>query len=210
MPTRPDWNRSPLTCSPTPPSTPRASGQIWFSAQRERNEIVIRVRDTGVGITPEQLASVFEPFVQGDRSLERSAGGLGIGLTLVRKLTELHGGTVMARSEGPGKGSEFTVRLPAASETVSQAVEPRSEARTDDETAARILVVDDNADLARGLARLLEIHGHQVHIAYDGPAGSTRQKSGVRNSCSWILACPAWTAIRSRPFCGRTTTPRTR
>ena len=146
------------------------SGQIWFSARRENNEIVIRVRDTGVGITPEQLASVFEPFVQGDRSLERSAGGLGIGLTLVRKLTELHGGTVMARSEGPGKGSEFTVRLPAASQTVCMDSSPRAQPKPTTRRAARVLVVDDNVDLARGLARLLEIHGHHVQIAHDGPA----------------------------------------
>ena len=105
----------------------------------------------GVGITPEQLSSVFEPFVQGDRSLERSAGGLGIGLTLVRKLTELHGGTVMARSDGPGKGSEFTVRLPAASETVSQQSSPQSKPEPTTRRPARVLVVDDNEDLARGL-----------------------------------------------------------
>jgi CheY-like chemotaxis protein len=147
------------------------NGQISFSAQREHNEIVVRVRDTGVGIAPEQLSSVFEPFVQGDRSLERSAGGLGIGLTLVRKLTELHGGTVSARSEGPGKGSEFTLRFPAASETVAQASSPPKRFQATTRKPARVLVVDDNEDLAHGLARLLEIHGHHVRIAYDGPAG---------------------------------------
>ena len=147
------------------------NGQISFSAQREHDEIVVRVRDTGVGIAPEQLSSVFEPFVQGDRSLERSAGGLGIGLTLVRKLTELHGGTVTARSEGPGKGSEFTLRFPAASETVAQASSPPTRFQPISRRPARVLVVDDNEDLAHGLARLLEIHGHHVRIAYDGPAG---------------------------------------
>jgi PAS domain S-box-containing protein len=151
-------------------------GQIGFSARRERNQIVIRVRDTGVGMTPEQISSVFDPFVQGDHSLARTAGGLGIGLTLVRKLTELHGGTVMARSEGPGKGSEFTVRLPAASETVSEASSPPAQPHPTTRRPARVLVVDDNVDLARGLARLLEIHGHHVQIAYDGPAGLDNAK----------------------------------
>ena len=146
-------------------------GQIWFSARRANNEIVIQVRDTGIGITSEQLPNVFEPFVQGDRSLERAAGGLGIGLTLVRKLTELHGGTVMARSDGPGKGSEFTVTLPAVSETVSEQSRPAAKPDPTTSRRARILVVDDNEDLARGLARLLELHGHAVQIAFDGPAG---------------------------------------
>jgi PAS domain S-box-containing protein len=153
-----------------------SNGQIWFSARREHNEIVIRVRDTGVGITTDQLSSVFDPFVQGDRSLERSAGGLGIGLTLVRKLTELHGGTVMVRSEGPGKGSEFTARFPAASEMISREPSPTATTVATTERPARVLVVDDNVDLARGLARLLEIHGHHVQIAYDGPAGVDKAK----------------------------------
>jgi signal transduction histidine kinase len=91
-------------------------GEIRLGAYRddEASEIVIRVRDTGIGITPEQLPLVFELFVQGDRSLERAEGGLGIGLTLVRKLAEMHGGTALAHSDGLGRGSEFIVRLPAA------------------------------------------------------------------------------------------------
>ena len=153
-----------------------SGGQIWMTALREQNEIVINVRDTGAGIPPEQLPRVFELFVQGDRSLERMSGGLGIGLTLVQKLTALHGGTVMARSEGPGKGSEFTVRLPAARAAVSEQSEPAPKPEPLAKRSARVLVVDDNEDLARGLARLLEIHGHQVQIAYDGPAGLEKAK----------------------------------
>jgi signal transduction histidine kinase len=91
-----------------------SGGRIGLSAGREEAEIVIRVRDNGIGIAPEQLPRMFELFAQGDRSRARAAGGLGIGLTLVQKLAELHGGTVQGRSEGPGRGSEFIVRLPAA------------------------------------------------------------------------------------------------
>jgi signal transduction histidine kinase len=91
-----------------------SGGQIWISAEQEKDEIVIRVRDTGVGIPPEQLARMFDLFAQGDRSLARSEGGLGIGLTLARCLAEMHGGSVSASSPGPGKGSEFVVRLPAS------------------------------------------------------------------------------------------------
>ena len=90
-----------------------SGGQIWISADLEKDEIVIKVRDTGVGIPPEQLARMFDLFAQGDRSLARSEGGLGIGLTLARALAEMHGGSVSASSPGPGKGSEFVVRLPA-------------------------------------------------------------------------------------------------
>jgi len=147
-----------------------SGGQIWFTARHEENEFVIRVRDTGVGIPPEQLASIFDLFVQGDRSLERSAGGLGIGLTLVQKLTELHGGTVVARSEGAGTGSEFIVRLPAGEESNRERSRPRPQSEPRSKRAARVLVVDDNVDLARGLARLLEMRGHNVSIAFDGPS----------------------------------------
>lgn len=153
-----------------------SGGQIWFSAQHEGDEIVIRVRDSGVGIPAEQLSTIFDLFVQGERSLERSAGGLGIGLTLVQTLTELHGGTVVAQSEGSGKGSEFIVRIPAASAGVFRQPRPRPKLEPPSSQAARILVVDDNTDLARGLARLLEIHGYKVSIAYDGPSGFLRAK----------------------------------
>jgi PAS domain S-box-containing protein len=151
-------------------------GRIWFSAQHDGNEIVIRVRDNGVGIPAEQLSSIFDLFVQGERSLDRSAGGLGIGLTLVKTLAELHGGTVVAQSEGSGKGSEFIVRLPAAPAGVIRQSGPRAKLEPPSSQAARILVVDDNTDLARGLARLLEFHGHKVSIAYDGPSGFLRAK----------------------------------
>jgi len=112
---------------------------------------------------------MFELFAQGDRSLARSEGGLGIGLTLVRSLAEMHGGSVTATSEGPGKGSEFIVRLPAVAARAEEM--PRLPAKTPQTIAhrARILVVDDNVDMVRGLVRLLELLGHDVQTAYDGP-----------------------------------------
>jgi signal transduction histidine kinase len=87
-------------------------GKIWLSVHRQQTELILSVRDTGIGIPPDLLPRVFDLFVQGDRSIARSEGGLGIGLTLVQKLAEMHGGTVTARSDGPGKGSEFVIRLP--------------------------------------------------------------------------------------------------
>jgi signal transduction histidine kinase len=88
-------------------------GHIWLTAERAGNEAVLRVRDDGIGIAPEVLPRVFELFAQGERALGRAQGGLGIGLSLVRRLVEMHGGTITAHSDGPGKGSEFVVRLPA-------------------------------------------------------------------------------------------------
>ena len=146
-----------------------SGGTIWFTAGHEGNDIVIKVRDTGIGIPPEKLPQIFELFAQGDRSLARSEGGLGIGLTLVRSLAEMHGGSVTATSEGPGKGSEFMVRLPAVAARAEEI--PRLPAKTPQANAhrARILIVDDNVDMVRGLVRLLELLGHDVQTAYDGP-----------------------------------------
>jgi PAS domain S-box-containing protein len=146
-----------------------SGGTIWFTAGHGGNDIVIKVRDTGIGIPPEKLPQMFELFAQGDRSLARSEGGLGIGLTLVRSLAEMHGGSVTATSEGPGKGSEFIVRLPAVA-TCAEVI-PRLPAKTSQAIAhrARILVVDDNVDMVRALVRLLELLGHDVQTAYDGP-----------------------------------------
>jgi len=144
-------------------------GRITLSAVREEREIVIRVRDTGIGMSPEMLPRMFELFAQGDRSLARSEGGLGLGLTLARSLTEIHGGNLSATSEGPGKGTEFVVRLPAAEtpkgsdNAVKDAIDVASV------RPARVLVVDDNVDTARSIARLLNLLGHNVEIAHDGP-----------------------------------------
>ena len=149
---------------------------IWLSAAREGEEIVIKVRDAGVGIPPEQLPRLFELFAQGDRSLARSEGGLGIGLTLVRALAELHGGNVSATSEGPGLGSEFIVRLPAASTMAADHVDaghftPKPCIEPSSGRGSRVLVIDDNIDLAQAVANLLKLLNYDVWMAHDGPSG---------------------------------------
>ena len=144
-------------------------GRIWVIAERENGHVLIRVKDTGIGIPAETLPRIFDMFTQVDRSLERSEGGLGIGLTLVQRLVEMHGGTVEARSDGPGKGSEFVVRL-AVAEVKDQ--KPQGAACDGEKGAApagrRILVVDDNRDAADSLGMLLRMMGNEVHTAHDG------------------------------------------
>ena len=143
-------------------------GHIALTARKEAKDVVISIKDTGVGIAPEKLPEMFELFAQGDRSLARSEGGLGIGLTVVKKLVELHGGTVAASSEGPGRGSEFTIRLPATDQRTAKRPLPESPAENGGRRA-RILVVDDNVDTARGMSRLLKLLGHDVRVAHSGP-----------------------------------------
>lgn len=146
-----------------------ASGHISVSARRERGEVVLGVRDDGIGISPDVLPHVFELFVQGDSSAARSQGGLGVGLTLVKNLVELHGGTVHAHSAGLGKGSEFTLRLPVlpASNEETPALGAAAFALTPS-SGKRLLVVDDNRDAADSLAVLLRMQGHEVRVALDG------------------------------------------
>ncbi|HEX8011269.1 MAG TPA: response regulator [Casimicrobiaceae bacterium] len=146
-------------------------GRISLSVAREGTEIVFRVRDTGVGIPKEQLACIFEPFTQIDRTLDRSRGGLGLGLTLVRRLAEMHGGRVQAASDGLGLGSEFTVALPAASsalQTSDGGAREAAVAFASEPLGLRVLVVDDNRDVAESTALLLRMSGCDVHVAYDG------------------------------------------
>jgi PAS domain S-box-containing protein len=144
--------------------------QISLSVERTEDEVMIRVRDRGVGMTPDVLSRIFNLFVQADTSLARNRGGLGIGLTLARRIIELHGGTVEASSQGPSQGSEFIVRLPVSSEAYSPSkpgmytpsAPPRHAGR-------RILVVDDNVDAAVSVVKLLKLWGHDVHTAFSGP-----------------------------------------
>ena len=143
-------------------------GQIWLSVQQanEEVEVVLRVRDTGVGIAPELLPRIFDLFTQAHRTLDRSQGGLGIGLSLVQKLVELHGGKVAAHSAGLGQGSEFVVRLPALSSTGAP-IAPVEKAQPAAQIS-RVLVVDDNIDAADMLVMMLQMFGHEVKAAYSG------------------------------------------
>jgi CheY-like chemotaxis protein/two-component sensor histidine kinase len=145
-------------------------GQIWLTARRERSSVVVSVRDNGMGIPVEMLSKVFDLFTQVDRIYSRAQGGLGIGLTLVRSLVEMHGGNVEARSAGPGQGSEFLVRLPLAMRRRGAFEQSRTEGGTAATASRRILVVDDNRDSADSLGMLLKFLGAEVCIANDGPA----------------------------------------
>jgi len=148
----------------------RAGGRISLSAKRTGDDVVVTVKDNGFGIPADKLGNIFDMFMQVDRTSERSQGGLGIGLTLVKRLVEMHGGSVEVKSEGEGLGSEFAVRLPLLN---SAAASEASEAPVDGERPQdrRILIVDDNRDSAESLAMLLEITGNKTYIAHDGLEG---------------------------------------
>jgi PAS domain S-box-containing protein len=145
-------------------------GTITLTTAQEGSTIALRLRDNGIGISPEMLPHIFDLYTQVDGNLARSLGGLGIGLTLVKMLVELHGGSVSAASEGPGKGSEFTIRLPALNApSEDEAQEGRFLPRpTHRPWRPRVLVVDDNVDMALGLALLIETSGHEVKTAHEG------------------------------------------
>ena len=152
-----------------------AQGAIRLTVHREGEKVAISVKDNGVGIAPEVLPKVFDLFTQAERLLARSEGGLGIGLTMVKSLVEMHGGSAVARSEGLGKGSEFIIRLPVVKS--EQAVPVATPSRTAElppvapGRALRILVVDDNVDAAQSLALLLRAYGHEVvDVVHDGPS----------------------------------------
>ncbi len=142
-----------------------AGGHIRITVARENNQAILRVRDSGIGIAPELLPRIFDLFTQGDRSLDRSEGGLGIGLTIARRLIEMHEGTIEAASNGPGQGSEFIVRLPVqtAPKITNEATDLQQPGKP-----RRLLVVDDHQEGADTLATLLRIMGHDVRTAYDG------------------------------------------
>jgi signal transduction histidine kinase len=147
-----------------------SGGRIQLAAEVEESTLVVRVSDTGIGIPAAMLPRVFDMFTQVGRSIDRSQGGLGVGLTLVRRLLELHGGTVDAESAGDNQGSTFIVKLPLAVRAEAPDV-PAPRAPT--QHARRILVVDDNADAAESLSMLLELEGHATRVAHDG-AGALR------------------------------------
>jgi CheY-like chemotaxis protein/nitrogen-specific signal transduction histidine kinase len=144
-------------------------GHIRLTVDRDGDEAAIRVKDDGEGISSEMLPRVFDLFSQASQSIDRSDGGLGIGLTLVKRLVEMHGGTVQAHSDGPGHGSEFILRLPLLRTEAPAPVPPRGKARGPGRSR-RVLVVDDSQDAANTLARLLRRLGHKVDVAYEGPS----------------------------------------
>ncbi len=145
--------------------TPRG-GRISLMVAQDGEQLVLKVRDSGIGIAADQLTRIFEMFTQVDTSLERSQSGLGIGLTLVKNLVEMHGGTVEAHSAGVGQGSEFVVRLPIVADAMESP--PTAVNESSFTSAPRILVVDDNRDSADSLATLLKLAGSKTHTAYDG------------------------------------------
>jgi signal transduction histidine kinase len=154
--------------------TPKG-GRVALLLSVAEGQAVLRVRDTGAGIDAGLLQSIFEPFVQAERTLARSRGGLGLGLPLVKGLAELHGGSVEAQSAGPGSGAEIVVRLPLASARPVPGPERRGDGQ--DETAAsgrRVLVVDDNVDAAESLCDVVAFLGHTVEAVHDGPAAVAR------------------------------------
>ena len=146
-------------------------GTIELSVMREGDCVAIHVRDSGIGIPRHMLVRIFELFAQTDRQLDRAQGGLGIGLTVVKSLAELHGGCVEARSEGEGKGAEIVIRLPAAAAPQSADAMHSLASAEDRRQSRRVLVVEDNRDAADVLSAYLRACGHIVHIAHDGGAG---------------------------------------
>jgi len=145
-------------------------GHIRLTSTVDNGEVVVSVRDDGMGMNADLLARAFELFVQEARSSDRAQGGLGIGLTLVRTLVKMHGGSVQAFSDGPGCGSEFVVRLPLAAVANLPTARPApAPIEVDTRGALRVLVVDDNEDAANALGQVLELSGHQVTLAHDGP-----------------------------------------
>lgn len=149
------------------------AGRIALTIESGGGHAVVRVRDSGIGIPREMLPRIFDLFVQGDRSLARSQGGLGIGLTLVKRVLEMHGGTITAASAGVGQGSEFVVSLPVVSNRAASTAQPitgSGREKVTDPVRRRVLVVDDNIDAAESIRMFLELSGYDVRCIYDGPS----------------------------------------
>ena len=158
------------------------SGHIQVLAEREGDEAVITVQDSGIGLAQDMLARVFEMFAQVDRSMERAQGGLGIGLALVKRLVEMHGGTVAATSDGPDRGCRFVVRLPLIQVPVLPRKDRGHELAAEDTEGLRVLVVDDNVDSAESLSQVMRILGYPVAVSHDGVAAvetATRWRPAV-------------------------------
>ena len=155
----------------TPPG-----GRISLSVERQQTEAVVRVSDNGIGIAPDMLPAVFDMFMRAETAARQSEAGLGLGLTLVRNLVEMHGGTVQVFSAGLGKGSEFSFRLPLPA-AADQADKPQQPLAAQPVARLRVLVVDDNQDVAMTLAAVVRHNGHEVRLAHDGPAAVEAAKT---------------------------------
>ena len=156
-------------------------GRVEVILEREGPTALVRVRDNGVGIDPDVVGRLFQPFTQAAQTLDRSRGGLGLGLALAKGLVELHGGSITVASAGSGRGAEFTVRLPLGAvekEALPAPVTPSAQRR-------RVLVIEDNVDAADSLKIALEFVGHDVQVAYDGPSGLAR----ARDSHPEVVLC---------------------
>ncbi|MGJ7917870.1 PAS domain S-box protein [Massilia sp. LXY-6] len=168
-----------------------AGGRIWVDVWREGGQVLASVRDTGIGIPPEALGRVFDMFAQAHRAVGRGQGGLGIGLTMVRSLVEMHHGTVEARSGGSGQGSEFLVRLPLAPQDEAMERPGMTQARPNAPFAGqRVLVVDDNRDAADTLGLLLEADGAEVRVVYDGRAALAMAEAFLPSSVLLDIGMP--------------------
>jgi PAS domain S-box-containing protein len=181
------------------------NGTIGLTATRQGRELVIAVRDTGIGIPADMLEQVFDMFAQVDSSLARSPGGLGVGLALVKIIVELHGGTVLARSEGPGRGSEFMVRLPIVEPTGNQS-DSADNAQTQGSSRHRILIAEDGQDAADSFGMMLSMMGHQVEVVYDGQSAINTARDFRPNVIFMDLGMPrldgyhAARTIRAEPW----------
>jgi len=185
-------------------------GQIWVSTRREGGDVVVSVRDAGVGIPAESLPRLFEMYAQTPLALERAQGGVGIGLSLAKGLVELHGGSISAKSDGPGKGSEFVVRLPIAADAAPPPTTPSMNTPTRAHRKAgvtrRVLIADDVRDNADTLAMMLRALGHDVHVAYDGEeavalAGKTRPEIALLDiGMPGLSGYEACRRIRAEPW----------
>lgn len=165
-------------------------GQIWLTLERTPTQAVLRVRDTGVGIPADLLSGVFDLFTQGQRSIDRSEGGLGVGLTIVKQVVEMHGGRVEAQSAGAGQGSEFVLTLPLNTENSVAQSSPTPGATQEQRPALRILVVDDNQDAADTTAMLLRVLGHDVRVAYNGADGLSAAFDAVPDTALLDIGLP--------------------
>ncbi len=187
-------------------------GRIWLTAERRGAEVVVSVRDTGIGIPVESLENIFDMFSQVDRSIERSSGGLGIGLALVKGLVEMHGGTVTAASEGPGRGSTFTVTLPTMAPRMEAAIaSPSGYGHAESGPRRRVLVADDNRDGADSLAMMFRLMGNEVRTAHDGVAALAQAEAFLPEIVLMDVGMPklngldAARRIREKPW-GKTMT----